>query len=182
MRTIPTPAAGSIDASGIVSGTIATARLGSGTADENSYLAGDQTYKRQLFTLALHSDGTGAIALTNQASTLQFLGNTDSNISLQDLSRFDQVRFTVRIVNASASANTPKIILRYSTSYTTVAANYSNIGTSEVSASMASATLVDTGWIDLASGAKADVYVAVLQSGGDGAADPRIGLAYAHFR
>ena len=170
------------DASKIASGTIAAERLGSGTADATTYLAGDQTYVRQYFVLPLHCDGTGRVNLTNQANATQFLANTDANIMKVDLTRFTQVKLTVRVALGSASANTPKVRLRYSTSFTTTATNYSDIGTSEVGASLTTAGFVDSGWIDLAAGAKADVYIAIIQTGGDGAADPALGLTHAHFR
>ena len=159
-------------ASDITSGTMAAARLGSGTTDATTYLTGNQTFVRQYTVVPLHCDATGRVNLTNQANATQFIANTDSNIMLLDLSRFTQVRMTIRIVLGSASANTPKVRLRYSTSYTTTASSYSDIGTSEVGASLATATFIDTGWIDLASSAKAAVYVALIQTGGDGAADP----------
>ncbi len=169
-------------ASDIASGTVATARLGSGTADATTYLTGAQTYVRQLTTIPFHSDGSGPIVLTNQANSTQFLANSDSNIAKLDLSRFTQVKLTARVTVGSASANSPKIALKYSTSYTTTAASYSDIGTSAVEVSLTTATLVDTGWIDLATSAKAEVFVAIIQTGGDGAADPRVGLTHAHFR
>ncbi len=169
-------------ASDITSGTVATDRLGSGTADATTYLTGAQTYVRQLMTIPFHSDGTGPIVLTNQANSTQFLGNSDSNIAKLDLTRFTQVRMTSRVTAGSASANSPKLTLKYSTTYTTTASSYVNIGTSAVEVSLTTATLVDTGWIDLDSSAKAEVYVTIIQTGGDGAADPRVGITHAHFR
>jgi hypothetical protein len=62
----------SLDASKITTGTMATARLGSGTADATTYLAGDQTYKTTptLSTLgAVPTTRTVTIAgTTNQVS------------------------------------------------------------------------------------------------------------------
>lgn len=66
-----------IDASDIVSGTIATARLGSGTASASTYLRGDQTW-------ATISSGTGItwsdVTGTSQATTANS-GYTASNAS-----------------------------------------------------------------------------------------------------
>jgi len=64
--------------------------------------------------------------------------------------------------------------VRYKTSsYSSTATDYSDIGTSEVSNVLTSTGIIDTGWVALASGAiAANIYVAVLGSGGDGAVDP----------
>lgn len=169
-------------AADITSGVIATARLGTGSPDENHYLRGDGAWFRQLMTIPFHADGTGPVILTNQANATQFLANSNSNITKLDLTRFSQVKLTVMVSVGSASANSPAVSLRYSTTYTTTASSYLAIGTSAVSASLATSTLVDTGWIDLAAGAKAEVFVAIIQTGGDGAADPRVGMIHAHFR
>lgn len=169
-------------ASDISSGTMAAARLGSGTTDATTYLTGNQTFVRQYTVVPLHCDATGRVNLTNQANATQFVANTDANIMFLDLSRFTQVRMTVRVALGSASANSPKVRLRYSTSYTTTAGSYSDIGTSSVEASLTSAGFIATEWIDLASSAKAEVYIALIQTGGDGAADPALGLIHAHFR
>ncbi len=47
-----------VDASAITTGTIATARLGSGTANSTTYLAGDQTYKAAVTSV---NGSTGAV-------------------------------------------------------------------------------------------------------------------------
>jgi hypothetical protein len=53
-------AVSNLDASAITTGTIATARLGSGTANSTTYLAGDQTYKTAVLSVA---SKTGAVTL-----------------------------------------------------------------------------------------------------------------------
>jgi hypothetical protein len=55
-----TVAIGNHDASLITSGTVATARLGTGTANSTTYLAGDQTYKTAVLSVA---GKTGAVTL-----------------------------------------------------------------------------------------------------------------------
>ena len=88
-----------------------------------------------------------------------------------------------RIYTNSASSNTPRLIAKYHTSYTTTVGTYSDIGTSEVSTSLASYTLANTGWIDLAAGAKIDdCYITVTQIGGDSSATPRVSSLIMEFR
>ncbi len=53
-------AVGNIDAGLITSGTIATARLGTGTANSSTYLAGDQTYKAAVTSV---NGATGAVVI-----------------------------------------------------------------------------------------------------------------------
>lgn len=120
---------------------------------------------------------SGNHTLTNQPSTEQFLANSSRNVKLIDLSTCTQIRFNVRVVTGSASANSPRLIVKYSTSWTTTLGSYVDIGASEVSASLTNATLATSGWVALAGGAKVDpCYVTVTQIGGDGVADP----AFAH--
>lgn len=57
---------GNHDASLITSGTIATARLGSGTANSSTYLAGDQTYKTAVTSV---NGATGAVTVAGGDTT-----------------------------------------------------------------------------------------------------------------
>lgn len=54
-------AIGNHDASLITTGTVATARLGTGTANSTTYLAGDQTYKAAVTSV---NSSTGAVSVT----------------------------------------------------------------------------------------------------------------------
>ena len=76
-----------------------------------------------------------------------------------------------------------KIILRYRTAFDVTAANWLDIGSSEVSVAINNQnTVIVTSWIDLAVSAKADVFIAPLCSGGDGVLDPVVGSIVAQFR
>jgi hypothetical protein len=114
----------------------------------------------------------------------RFAANSTRAIVKLDLAAYTQVRATTRVVMTSASANTPKIRFRYYTSWSTTVGDYLQFGASaHVDLSVASATYVDTGWLDLATGAKADgIYAAMMEVGGDGAADPSVGNTYLWFR
>ena len=43
-------------------------------------------------------------------------------------------------------------------------------------------TVVSSAWINLVAGAKADVFIGLIGSGGDGALDPAFGSIVAQFR
>ena len=171
-------------ASDITSGTIATARLGSGTANNTTFLRGDNTWATpaggggggSLVSLAIHADATANVTLTNQAVAEQFLANNNRNIHKLDLSAANDIRLVARVVTGSASVNSPRLRVRYATVFTTTVATYLDIGTSEVACSLTSTGIADSGWIPIAAGAKlASCFVAVMQIGGDAAADPALG-------
>ena len=123
-----------------------------------------------------------SITLTNQTNALAFLFATIFGPRL-DLSTFTEVKFQIGVPTGSASANTPKAILRYFTSYSTTTTDYLNIGTSEVSCSLTTAGIIETAWIPLAAGAiGTNKFLRILISGGDGVADPMTGIATAFFR
>lgn len=103
-------------------------------------------------------------------------------ISRIDLTGYTQVRLRVN-KQGVAGAAASKLILRYYTSFSQTVANYLDIGTSEVSVVCTGTNVyLDTGWINLAAAAKADVWVALLGSGGDGAVDPVFGSIVAEFK
>jgi hypothetical protein len=107
----------------------------------------------------------------------------DDHAQFVDLTNYTQVRLCV-LKRETAGAAASKLILRYKTSpWTQTVANYSDIGASEVSVAInVQNTYLRTSWINLVAGAKADVVVAVVGSGGDGAVDPAFGPVYAEFK
>lgn len=130
-----------------------------------------------------HANGTANVTMTNQAVAEQFLGNSDRNITKIDLTGFTQVRLLTRVLTLSASVNSPRLRLRYrSGAFSNAIANFSQIGDSDVVTSLSATGLIDSGWINLVAGAKADVFITVAQIGGDATADPAVGMVAAHFR
>lgn len=132
-------------------------------------------------SLPLVADGAG-LTLTNMALALAFLAGSHRYAVKADLSGFTQCRLIVN-KQGTAGAAASKIILRYRAAFDTTAANWSDIGTSEVSIAInVQNSVLASAWIDIAAGAKADVFIAPLCSGGDGALDPVLGSVMAQFK
>lgn len=125
-----------------------------------------------------------SITLTNMPSAVTlFAGNTQGRyIPRLDLTPYTQVRMWLFKAGTAGSAGS-KAILRYFTSQSATASDYLDIGTSEVSVVLTgtNAALI-TSWIDLAAGAKADVFLNVITSGGDGVVDPIVGGIVLQFK
>ncbi|EMS34638.1 hypothetical protein C943_03325 [Mariniradius saccharolyticus AK6] len=149
-----------------------------------SDITGLEAALKKILRVTFHADAGANGTLTNAASTDQFLANSNRNITLTDLAGYTQVRFIVRVVTNSASVNTPRLELAYKTgAFSTTVGDYLQIGTSAVECSLAATGLINSGWIDLAAGAIADnILLTVKQKGGDGAADPAVGIVVAEFR
>ena len=133
-------------------------------------------------SVEMFRDGINTVD-TNQAAALRFFKNLPYVASqLVDLSAYSKVRLNVMKGSVAGAADS-KIILRYISAFTTTAANWLDIGTSEVSLAVNVQNQgLTTGWIDLVAGAKGDVYIGVLTSGGDGVLDPRFGNIGAEFK
>lgn len=136
----------------------------------------------RMFSQCFYGDTATNLQLTNQANAEAFLAAVSRDVTILDLTTYTECRLVTRVQTASASVNSPRLRLRYHTAFSTTVTDYSDIGTSEVSTSLAATGVIDSGWISLVSGAKADVFVTVTQLGGDGAADPVIGFINAYFR
>jgi hypothetical protein len=117
-------------------------------------------------------------------SALSFFDSSNTYVTQLELSSFNQVRLVVNKLG-TAGATGSKLILRYqdTTGAPFTASSYSDIGTSEVSVTVDVANnILVSSWINLATAAKDDVWVALLGVDGDGAIDPTFGNIYAEFR
>lgn len=127
-----------------------------------------------------------ALVWTNMPTALSFWLSTATvakGVERVDLTGYTQVRLRVN-KQGTAGASASKLILRYKAApFTQAVANYSDIGVSEVSVAVnVTNTYLETAWINLAAGAKADVFLALVGSGGDGALDPAFGTVTAEFK
>jgi len=127
-----------------------------------------------------------ALAWTNQPAALSFWLSTATvakDVQRVDLTGYTQVRLRVN-KQGTAGAAASKLILRYKASpFTQVVANYSDVGASEVSLAInVQNGYLETAWINWVAGAKADVFLTLLGSGGDGVLDPAFGYIVAEFK
>lgn len=127
---------------------------------------------------------TAPLTLTTQLQADGFIVADTSYIYKVDLKGMSQVKLTGIVKTVSASANSPKIQLRYSPTYTTTVASFVIMGKTSVEVSVfTGTTTVDSGWIDLVEGAKIDnCFLGIMSIGGNGAASPVINALAAHFR
>lgn len=130
-----------------------------------------------------HSDNSANLTLTNQGNAEQALGNQQTRArKLLDLSNMTQARLIVHLSTASVSVNTPRLYLTYATTYAGSRIALASGANPELSLATPTGPK-DTGWFDIAAGARADnIFVEVTQNGGDGAADPVLGYVHVLFR
>jgi hypothetical protein len=121
---------------------------------------------------------------SNMPSTLQFFDSSSAYVTQIDLTYYNQVRLIVNKQGTAGAAGS-KLLVRYQATTGTPfdESLYLAIGTSEVSLAVDTTNnILVTSWIDLVSGAKSDVWVALMGIDGDTTADPVFGNIYAEFR
>jgi len=183
----PTGATGAVGATGVTGPAGATGVVGptgvAGAAGADGATGATGAVGAILRSVAFHADATASITMTNQAIAEQFLGNNNSNITLMDLAAATDIRIIARVVTGSASANSPRLRVRYRIAFSTTIADYIDIGTSEVAASLTTAGVIASAWTPIVAGAQiASCFVTVTQIGGDAVADPVSGSVYVEVR
>lgn len=128
----------------------------------------------------------GNTAWTNMPSAATFFGGAvaGQRVNLMDLTEYKQARVMVHL-GGTTGASGSRIRLRYRSTYSTTASDYLQMGSSaevQTTCDHTINTIADSGWIDLASGAKAEVYVAFLGVSGNGTADPDFDRINVYFR
>lgn len=132
--------------------------------------------------LMFHSNGGQNLTLTNQANGEQYLGNSGRNEIYFDASAFTQVRIVGVLLVVSASVNTPRLYPQYNLGSAWVTVGDGGI-VSGNALSLATPANVKRGtWIDVPLAAKVDARWRIAQNGGDGVADPALGMVALQFR
>jgi hypothetical protein len=128
---------------------------------------------------------TATTALSTHPNSEQQLQNANSSRTNVESTFFNQVRLVGRVSVGSASANDPRLYIQYTTDLTG-AAGWTTIGDGTTASGEAlditSIGNAITDWIDIPSGAKADVLYRIAQNGGDGSATPSLVNLHIQFR
>jgi hypothetical protein len=142
-----------------------------------------RTYQ-SLKSFTVHGHAGANFTMTNATQAERLAGNTSRHLFMVDLEGYTQVRLRLNQQVTSASANTPIFRAKYFTTYSTVVANFLQLGAdAEVELSMAGVGYKDTGWMPLALGAKTTgICIGFTELGGDGVADPALGATDILFR
>lgn len=166
-------------------------RLVSFTTEEAKYIADmDTAIQARIAALGLArhlnlpflTAASGSQAINTQAEPEAFLYSSNRNILAADLTGYTQARLIARINTASASANTPLISAKYHTAFSTTLGDFLSLGMTAITVSLAVAGLIKSSWVDIATAAKADVFLTITQQGGDGSESPSLSHCHIQFR
>jgi len=133
-------------------------------------------------SIVVHADAGANFVMTNATLAERFAGNSTRMIFGVDLLGYTQVRLesNKQVIGTAGSLFRAK----YFTSFNTTVTNYIQLGLSaQVELSLAATGYGDTGWVNLATAARANsIYIAFTELGGDGVADPALGFTEISFR
>ncbi len=164
---------------------VPTATKYSAVASDFNFVVANNTWQKgsggQLI-VPMYTNANANLTLTAQTQVEQFLANSTRSITQVNLSEYREVRIVTRVLTASTSINGPKVTAKYSTTFQTGLGSISDIGTTPVESSLAATGMATSAWIPLVAAAKADVFVTITQTGGDGAQAPAIGHLVLEFR
>lgn len=170
-------------------GTAAIRTIGTGAAaDVPDRAAADLRYARidkaSAFIDVIGSQIGTNFTWSNMPAADKWLGEVTTNRPNypMDLTRYTQARITAQMASTPGSTGA-KVMLRYKATAGNNVADYIIAGSTEIETLIdtASAT-TDSGWIDLVAGAKADVWVGVVGTNGNGTADPVFQKVVIEFR
>lgn len=173
----------------ILAGTGASARSAVTAGSDGSMLQADSSQSAGVrwraapqLVVPINCAPAAGSTWTNQPAADTFLLGSHRHIAKADLTEYRQVRLVVNKQATSANAGAT-IRAAYRTTFSTTVGDYSAIGTSTVSVAIDTTnTVLASSWIDLAAGAKADVFLALIGAGGDGVIDPTFGSMSLQFR
>lgn len=146
-----------------------------------AYRAGASERKR-VTVLPFHNDAGANATFTNQANAEQYLANSARNESYFDAEGFTECRLVANVVASSVSVNTPRIYPQYN-----LGAGWVTIGDGSIVSGQALSLAAPTGvkrgvWMAVPVAARTDVRWRIAMNGGDGVADPALGMTALQFR
>jgi len=127
---------------------------------------------------------TAAGKWSNQPAAETFIFGSTRGILLFDTTGYKSVRLIVNKQGNAAKTGATLEVKYKSGAYSTVVGDYSQIGTSPVTVAIDAAnTMLNSGWISLATAAKgASMLIAIIGKGGDGILDPKFGAIDIDFK
>jgi len=132
------------------------------------------------------SSPTASTAITNQPVAETFFISSNRHTTLFNTSKYTSMRLVVHVTAGSASANTPRLYMKYKTTFATgdTVGTFTTIGTGSgtEACSLTSTGIVATDWITIPAGAVGDVYFCIAEIGGDATADPGVSIVVIQFR
>lgn len=163
-----------------VSGSTMTVEVTNAVNSVNSQ-TGDVKVGNTL-SVQFHCNGGSLLTWTDMPLAPTFVLNGNRTPTKVDLSFYTQSRIAITNGNVAGATNA-RLIARYLTVYNGTAANWLNLGTSEIAATLTVTNNVTvSSWIDIVSAARSDVFLSIIGEGGDGALDPTFGSISIQFR
>lgn len=134
------------------------------------------------FAWVVSADET-SFAWSNQPSALTELLNTNRYRTQAELGKYEQFRIVWYVTTAGTAGSVVGVQYSDDGGTTWSGLDNGNSGSnSSETVSTASTGLIVSAWANLASGAKGDVQLRIVGSGGDGVADPAYGTMKVKFR
>lgn len=128
---------------------------------------------------------TANVTETTLPATPRFLRDSHRHVVAAPLAPFSEVMLVVNRQSVAAEAGS-KMQLKYRSAFSTTVGDYLSIrdaGECEVTLSAGTDTVLTSGWVTMASGAKIDpAYLAIVTDDGDGVDSPTMGTIIAYFR
>lgn len=131
----------------------------------------------RVLVIPINASAGANLVLTDHPNSEQPLANSQRSAVAIQTHGYTEARLTAIVMALSASANSPRIYLQYSTD----GVNWSGDG-SGGNISLTSTGAKETAWIALPEGAFGNIYVRVAQNGGNASADPAVGTVTIQLR
>jgi hypothetical protein len=130
----------------------------------------------------VHGDASANFAMTNATLAERLAANTSRHIFLVDLAGYTQVRLRGNLMVTGTAGSLFRA--KYASAFTTVLGSFLQLGSAgQVEFSCSGTGYRDTGWVDLAVGARINgCCIGFTELGGDGVADPALGATDILFR
>lgn len=137
---------------------------------DNVWRNGIALYGVKVSVIPINVNAGANLVLTDQPNSEQPLANSQRSAVAVQTHGYTEARLTAIVMALSASVNSPRIYLQYSTD----GVNWTGDG-SGGNISLTSTGAKETAWIALPEGAIGSIYVRVAQNGGNASADPALG-------